>query len=131
MAFTTGASPLSRISPIAAALAPRARAPRSKANPTQVTPGEGPRTETLFARLNFKLAELRGRGLRPQWMEMSQAEMVTLFQDAGEEVIRLDPDPSVDKAWYGDVEVRATNNTCIWIWVEGEVAGELSVHIID
>lgn len=127
MAFVGGTSSLYKSSPIGAAIAPKALD-----TSTQVTPGEPPQPgETLFARLNIKLAELRGRGYRLQWMEMSQKEMVTLFHEAGEEVIRLDPDPTVDKAWYGDVEVRASDRECVWIWLEGEVPGETSVHVID
>lgn len=127
MVFAGRAWAHDRTSPIGAVLAP----PKSLDTPTQVTPGEAPRLDTLFARLNLKLAELRGRGFRLQWMEMSQSEMIALFYEAGEEVIRLDPDPSVDKAWYGDVEVRASDKDCIWIWVEGEVPGEMSAHVID
>ena len=127
MTFVGGASSLYRSSPIGAAMAPKALD-----TPTQITAGDPPQAgETLFARLNIKLAELRGRGYRLQWMEMSQKEMITLFHEAGEEVIRLDPDPSVDKAWYGDVEVRASERECVWIWLEGEVPGEMSAHVID
>ena len=88
MTFVGGASSLYRSSPIGAAMAPKALD-----TPTQITAGDPPQAgETLFARLNIKLAELRGRGYRLQWMEMSQKEMITLFNEAGEEVIRLDPD---------------------------------------
>lgn len=121
MSFASRASALHAASPISAALA----APRI------VVGQETPRAETLTERLTAKLAEIVERGFHVKWLEMSQAEMVTLFREAGEEVIRLDPDPAVDKAWYGDIEVRASKNGCVWIWIEGEVEGELSVHIVD
>jgi len=121
MSFSAGAARLYSSSPIGAAVA----APRV------VVDQEKPRAETLTQRLTDTLAEIKAKGFHVKWLEMSQAEMVTLFREAGEEVIRLDPDPSVDKAWYGEIEVRASKNSCIWIWLEGEVEGELSVHIID
>src|SRR6202011_4098152 len=88
MSFSSGASALHRSSPIAAAVA----APRVVVGP------DGPRAETLTERLQGKLAEVRERGLRITRLEMSQAEMVPLIREAGEEAIRLDPDPAVDKA---------------------------------
>src|SRR3954452_20844240 len=121
MSFSAGAAPLQSSSPISAAAA----APRV------VVAQEAPRAETLTQRLSDTLAEIKAKGFHVKWLEMSQAEMVTLFREAGEEVIRLDSDPAVDKAWYGDIEVRASKNTCIWIWLEGEIEGEMSVHIID
>ncbi|MDB5500045.1 MAG: hypothetical protein JWP28_4076, partial [Phenylobacterium sp.] len=39
--------------------------------------------------------------------------------------------PAVDKAWYGDFEVRPTIKSCIWIYVEGEVEDQISAHIVS
>jgi len=121
MAFSTGALRLQTPSPIGGALAV----------PRVVVGDPNPLADTLTERLQAKLAEILARGFHIKWLEMSQAEMVTLFREAGEEVIRLDPDPAVDRGWYGEYEVRASVNTCIWIWIEGEIEGELSVHILD
>lgn len=123
MSFSSGASALHHASPIGGAMAQPAKV---------IAPPEAGRAPTLTERLDDKLAELRARGLRIVRLEMSQAEMVTLFREAGgEEVIRLDPDPKSDRGWYGEFEVKASKNEFVWIFLEGEVAGEQSVHIVD
>lgn len=86
---------------------------------------------TLTSRLDAKLAELTGRGYAVQWLEIAEPQLVTLFSEGGDDAIRLDPDPAVDKAWYGEFEVRATHRACLWIFIEGEVEGEVSAHVIS
>jgi len=90
-----------------------------------------PRFSTLTERLDRKLAELTERGYAIQYLEIGEGELVQLFREGGDEAVRLDPDPDVDQAWYGDHEVRATDKSCIWIWLDGEVPGEISAHVID
>jgi hypothetical protein len=89
-----------------------------------------PSVATLTGRIDAKLAELAVRGYRVQRIEMSEREMMSLFREGGEEALRLDPDPAVDCAWYGDHQVRASRNLGVWIFIEGEVAGEVSAHVI-
>lgn len=103
----------------------------SPASGAFVAPTPPVRTTTLTERLDAELAKLAGRGYRVQWLEIGEEELVTLFAEGGDEAIRLDPDPTVDKAWYGDYEVRATHRVCVWIFIEGEVEGEISAHVID
>jgi hypothetical protein len=86
---------------------------------------------TLTGRLDAKLTELASAGCRVQWIEVAEREMIALFVEGGDEAIRLDPDPAVDKAWYGAFEVRPTMKSCIWIYVEGEVENEVSAHVIS
>ncbi|MDB5428442.1 MAG: hypothetical protein JWR47_3738 [Phenylobacterium sp.] len=86
---------------------------------------------TLTGRLDAKLTELASAGCRVQWIEVSEPEMIALFVEGGDEAIQLDPDPAVDKAWYGDFEVRPTIKSCIWIYVEGEVEDQISAHIVS
>ncbi|THD57242.1 hypothetical protein [Phenylobacterium sp.] len=82
--------------------------------------------------LNAKLAELRGRGLAPQWIEANVEALTRLMLESGEAAIRLDPDPAADRAWYGKVEIRhAAARDQLWIIVTGEVAaGEVSAHVV-
>jgi hypothetical protein len=80
--------------------------------------------------LNAKLTALTTLGLEVQWIEASRKDLTRLVVEGGEAAIRLDPDPSVDRAWFGDVEIRhcATRDDT-WIFVKGEVAsGEISAH---
>jgi mannose-6-phosphate isomerase-like protein (cupin superfamily) len=82
--------------------------------------------------LDAKLAELRDRGFEVAWIESSRADLTRLIVEGGEAAIRLDPDPAVDRAWYGEVEIRhnsAQDET--WVFVRGEVAaGEISAHVV-
>jgi hypothetical protein len=88
--------------------------------------------ERLTDALNAKLAELLGRGLAPRWIEANIEDLTRLMLESGEAAIRLDPDPAVDRAWYGKVEIRhAGGREQIWIFVTGEVAsGEVSAHVV-
>ena len=90
----------------------------------------GPNALSLTDRLDAKLAELVAAGYRIQWIEIATPQMVTLFEEGGDEAIHLDPDPASDRAWYGAFEVRPTEKSCIWIWLEGE-HDEPSAHVID
>lgn len=82
--------------------------------------------------LNAKLAELRGRGFEIQWIEACVEDLTRLVMEGGDAAIRLDPDPSVDRAWFGEVEIRHTSaRQMTWIFLTGEVAsGEVSAHIV-
>ena len=83
--------------------------------------------------LNAKLTELSERGFAPQWIESSLEDLTRLVKEGGGEAIRLDPDRSVDRAWFGEVEIRhngAQSHT--WVFVKGEVAaGDLSAHVVE
>jgi hypothetical protein len=85
---------------------------------------------TLTDRLDAKLAELIRSGYRIQWIEASQKELVALFTEGGDDAILLDPDPAIDRAWYGQFEIRPGEKDLIWIYLEGEYDG-LSVHIVS
>jgi hypothetical protein len=82
--------------------------------------------------LHDKLAELRGRGYEVLWIEACVADLTRLVMEGGEAAIRLDPDPSLDRAWFGDVEIRHTSTReMTWVFLKGEVAaGEVSAHIV-
>ena len=84
----------------------------------------------LTAGLDAKLAELRGRGFEAAWIEASRADLTRLVMEGGEAAIRLDPDPAVDRAWYGEVEIRhSPTRDGTWVFVKGEAAaGEVSAH---
>jgi len=57
-------------------------------------------------------------------------DLTCLVVEGGETAIRLDPDPSIDRAWFGDIEIRhCAARDGVWIFVKGEVAsGEISAH---
>lgn len=82
--------------------------------------------------LNAKLAELTGRGFEIQWIEACVEDLTRLVMEGGEDAIRLDPDPGLDRAWFGDVEIRHTSERQMtWVFLKGEVAsGEISAHIV-
>ena len=85
---------------------------------------------TLTERLDNRLSELIRSGYRIQWIEAAEKELITLFAEGGDEAIVLDPDPTVERAWYGEFEIRPTEKNLIWIDLEGEYEG-LSVHIVS
>jgi hypothetical protein len=85
---------------------------------------------TLTERLDARLAELTRSGYRIQWIEASEKELVTLFAEGGDQAIVLDSDPGVDRAWYGEFEIRPSEKGLIWIYLEGEYEG-LSAHIVS
>ena len=82
--------------------------------------------------LHAKLAELTGRGFEVLWIESSVEDLTRLVLEGGEGAIRLDPDPSLDRAWFGEVEIRHTSaRQMTWVFLKGEVAaGEVSAHIV-
>jgi uncharacterized protein YuzB (UPF0349 family) len=87
----------------------------------------------LTAALDAKLAELKAQGLEVQWIESSREDLTQLMIEGGEATIRLDPDPSLDRAWYGDTEIRHTSaREMTWVLVRGEVAaGDVSAHVVN
>jgi hypothetical protein len=109
-------------SPMSAALAQ----PRREAQAD--TPA---RAERLTTRLDAKLAELEQAGYRVCWLDIGKDQLVTLFREGGDEAIQLAPDPARDCGWYGRYEVRHTGGDLVWIMLEGEVPGEMSMHVID
>jgi hypothetical protein len=116
MSFAAGRA-FDRVSPIAGAINPPRRPP--------------PRPERLTARLDAKLVEIERAGWTVRWLEIGRDELLTLFREGGQDAVRLDPDPARDCGWYGRYEVRHTGRDLVWIMIEGEVAGELSMHIVD
>ena len=82
--------------------------------------------------LNAKLAELRGQGFEILWIEACVEDLTQLVMEGGEAAVRLDPDPSLDRAWFGEVEIRHTaTREMTWIFLKGEVAAdEISAHIV-
>lgn len=92
---------------------------------------EGPAWRLAEA-LDAKLTELKALGFEVQWIECCRADLTSLVLDGGDLALRLDPDPSVDRAWYGDVEIRHTaGRDLTWVFLTGEAgAGEVSAHVI-
>ena len=82
--------------------------------------------------LNGKLTELTGQGFEVLWIEASRADLTQLVMEGGEAAIRLDRDPGVDRAWFGEVEIRhSATRDLTWIFLRGEVAaGEISAHVV-
>ena len=81
--------------------------------------------------LNDKLAELTGLGYEVLWIEACVEDLTRLVMEGGESAVRLDPDPSVDRAWFGEVEIRHSKREMTWVFLKGEVAaGEVSAHIV-
>ena len=83
--------------------------------------------------LNDKLADLQSRGTEVLWIECCREDLTALVIEGGEAAIRLDPDPSQDRAWYGDVEIRHSSTRLFtWVFVRGDdPAGEPGVHIVS
>jgi hypothetical protein len=89
-------------------------------------------TWRLTDALNAKLAELAGQGHEILWIEASVDDLTRLVVEGGEDAVRLDPDPGLDRAWFGEVEIRhAARRQMTWIFLRGEVAaGEISAHVV-
>ncbi len=83
--------------------------------------------------LNAKLAGLKELGFEVLWIESSRADLTQLVMEGGEAAIRLDPDPALDRAWFGEVEIRHTaERDMTWVFLRGEVAsGEVSAHVVS
>jgi hypothetical protein len=101
-------------------------------HPQRAEPEPESTDRRLTDTLDAKLAELTARGLDVQWIESCRDDLTRLVAEGGEEAIRLDPDPAVDRAWYREVEIRHTaTREMTWIFVRGEVAsGEVSAYVI-
>jgi hypothetical protein len=86
----------------------------------------------LTEALNAKLAELEDCGFQVQWIESSADDLALLAVEGGEDAVRLDPDPSVDRAWYGDVEIRVSaTRDLTWVFLTGEAEdGEISAYVL-
>lgn len=93
---------------------------------------EAPPAWRLTDGLDAKLAELRERGFEVAWIESCRADLTRLLIEGGDAAIQLDPDPGVDRAWYGEVEIRhASTGDETWVFVRGEVAaGDVSAHVV-
>jgi hypothetical protein len=102
-------------------------------HPQRVEPEPDAKPWRLTDGLDEKLAELRAKGLDILWIEACREDLTALVMEGGDTVIRLDPDPGVDRAWYGDVEIRHTAlRTLTWIFVRGEEpSGEVSAYIVS
>ncbi len=111
-------------SPILGALA--------RAQPVAAPPAPAvePEPSLLSQRLDARMAEIEAKGYRICWLEMGRDELLTLFRELGDEAVRLDPDPAKDCGWYGPHEVRYAGRELVWIYLEGEVPGEVSVHVV-
>jgi hypothetical protein len=83
--------------------------------------------------LDDKLADLRAKGFEVRWIESTRADLMTLMIEGGDSAIRLDPDPGLDRAWYGQTEIRHTaTREGTWVFVRGETAaGEVSAHVVS
>jgi hypothetical protein len=86
-------------------------------------------TEPLIARLNARIAEFLARGDTIEWIEAEHDALVRLFLEGGDDVVSLDPDPEVDRGWYGNVEVRACPREGLWVYRKGRF-GHVSGHIV-
>jgi hypothetical protein len=86
----------------------------------------------LTEALDAKLAELKDRGFEVRWIESSAEDLALLAVEGGEDAVRLDPDPSVDRAWYGGVEIRVSATRALtWVFLTGEADdGEISAHVL-
>jgi hypothetical protein len=82
--------------------------------------------------LNAKLYDLTAKGYEVLWIEASLEDLTRLVAEGGEAAIRLDPDPTLDRAWFGGVEIRHTaTRQMTWVFLKGEAAaGEVSAHVV-
>ena len=83
----------------------------------------------LTDQLNAKLAELAGKGYRLVWVTAGPEELEQLFREGGDDAIVMDDDPSVDIAWFQDLEIRPTLTPGLFVYLEGEFE-EMSRHAI-
>jgi hypothetical protein len=83
--------------------------------------------------LNGKLAELMSQGFDVLWIECSKDDLTRLVLEDTDEAIRLDPDPVLDRAWYGGIEIRhSATRELTWVFLKGESeGGEVSAHIVS
>jgi hypothetical protein len=102
-------------------------------HPQPTGTGSEPAAWRLTEALDAKLAELKALGLEVHWIESSHADLTRLIIEGGEAAVRLDPDPAVDRAWYGDVEIRHTSSRELtWVLVRAETdSEEVSAHVVS
>jgi len=83
------------------------------AKPASDRPRESVR---LTAYLDLTLAELRRQGCKALWIEASKADLTALVREGDADVIVLHPDPTVDRAYYGGIEIRHGDSplTCVF-----------------
>lgn len=85
--------------------------------------------------LNRKLAELRSKRCKPLWIECSRDHLTALVVEGEDDSVVLHPDPTVDRAWYGGVEIRhAPDRELTWVFVKGEIEDnedEVSAHLVS
>jgi hypothetical protein len=86
-------------------------------------------TGPLIERLNARIAEFLARGDTIAWIEAEHDALVRLFLESGEDVVALDPDPEVDRAWYGEFELRACPQGGVWVYCKGRF-GSLSGYSV-
>ena len=113
----------SRPRPVAVDLAAAASAPSPD-------PGDAVSPGRLTDRLNGKLREIRAAGYSALWIAAPLAGLTTLLLEGGDEAIIMDPDPERDVAWYGGCRIRHSNDPDVRVFLEGEVEGEISCHIV-
>lgn len=77
-------------------------------------------TERLHDRLEAKIGELKAAGHSIARIDACASVIEQLFIEAGDGAILLDCDPNRDTAWYGDVELHASEEPGAWITVTGE-----------
>jgi hypothetical protein len=84
----------------------------------------------LTDRLNGKLGELRAAGYSILWIAAPLADLTTLILEGGDQAILMDPDPERDVAWYGGCHIRHSVDPDVRVFLEGEVEGEMSCHVV-
>jgi hypothetical protein len=84
----------------------------------------------LTDRLNRKLGELRSAGYTILWIAAPLADLTTLLLEGGDQAILMDPDPERDVAWYGGCHIRHSVDSGVRVFLEGEIEGEMSCHIL-
>lgn len=103
-------------------------APPVAATPPDPVDASEPRL--LTDRLNGKLREARAEGFAVLWITATLADLTTLLLEGGDQAILMDPDPQRDVAWYGGCRIRHSSDPGLRIYLEGEVEGEISCHIV-
>lgn len=97
--------------------------------------GTGPEAAAwrLTEALDAKLAELKALGLDVLWIESGRTDLTRLIVEGGVDAVRLDPDPAIDRAWYGDVEIRHTlSRDLTWVLVRAEAdSEEVAAHVVS
>lgn len=84
----------------------------------------------LTDRLNGKLGELRTAGYSILWITAPLADLTTLILEGGDQAILMDPDPERDVAWYGGCRIRHSAYPGVRVFLEGEVEGQISCHVV-